>query len=248
MNSFRSTCYSRYVTSGQGTAAGEPDPGQRPWYDHHYWPIFRGWKRDARIIELGCGSGELLAYLGERDFVNAAGIDVSAEQIERAGERGVAAETGDVMDFLRHRRDQYDHVLAVDLIEHFTKDELFVLIPLIHAALRPGGSLFVQTPNGAGLFAPQIIHGDLTHMTILSEESFQQLVRLHGFGAVEFSETGPVPQGVKGRIRHFLWFLFRSVFSFAKRCESGRWQQLWSANMICHCQRKAEAESPESQL
>jgi len=246
MTSFRSACYAHYVSSGQAPNHAGLDETKRRSFDRQYAPFLRDWRVEDRILELGCGAGDFLAYLAERGLKRAEGIDLSPEQIERASGRGLVVACEDARERLARNAECYDAIAAFDFLEHFTRDELFELLPLIHAALRPGGHLLVQTPNGAGIFAAQIALGDLTHMTILTEESFRQLVRLHGFSEPDLAETGPVPTGLKGRMRWLLWRIFRAVFAVGKRLESGRWQRLWSANMVGYCRREEAARGPSA--
>src|SRR5207245_10805832 len=121
------------------------------------------------------------------------GIDISAEQVELARRRGVRADRVDVFDFLRNPDNGFGAILAVDFLEHLTRDELIRLGPLLFRALLPRGRLMVQTANGAGPFPHQVIYGDLTHMTIFTPQSLAQLLRSAGFVALSFYETGPVP-------------------------------------------------------
>jgi SAM-dependent methyltransferase len=246
MTSFRSSCYERYISSGQAPGTGMLDAEKRAWYDYHFGPFLRGWQADEPVLELGCGSGDFLAYLKERGLQHVQGVDISAEQAALARNRGLEVVAEDAFDVLRRNEGRFGAIAAFDFLEHFSRDELFELLPLIRAALRPKGNLLIQTPNGAGIFAPQIMFGDLTHLTILTEDSFCQLARLHGFASIQLAESGPVPKGLKGVARWFLWRLFRGVFAFGKRLESGRWQQLWSANLIAHCQRNEDARGPST--
>src|SRR5436309_248437 len=101
---FRATLYGRYVS----TFKGEPAPVGEPsfaWWDHRYLPLLNDLERSAPVLEIGCGAGGLLAYLERRGFSHAMGIDISAEQIDRAHRRGVKADVADVFDFLE--RDQH---------------------------------------------------------------------------------------------------------------------------------------------
>jgi hypothetical protein len=73
-----------------------------------------------------------------------------------------------------------------DFVEHFHKDELLRLLPLINRALQADGILLLQTPNGERLFSQQVIHADLTHLTIFSPDSLRQLLALTGFDEIRF--------------------------------------------------------------
>ncbi|MDX9982495.1 MAG: class I SAM-dependent methyltransferase, partial [Lentisphaeria bacterium] len=151
MTSFRSACYSHYVSSGQAPEQAGLDETKRRWYDRQYGPFLRDWRAGERILELGCGSGDFLAYLAERGLGPAEGVDLSPEQTGRASGRGLAVACEDARERLARSAGCYDAIVAFDFLEHFTRDELFELLPLIQAALRPGGRLLVQTPNGAGI-------------------------------------------------------------------------------------------------
>lgn len=180
-----------------------------------------------KVLDLGCGGGELLATLsGHRRLGEAAGVDLSPEQIALARERGVDAVVEDAADYLAGRPGRFDLITAVDFLEHLRKDELLRLVRSAHLALRPGGCFFAQTPNGQGLLAGNVIYGDLTHETILNPGSLVQLFRYAGFEEIRVGEVAPV-----GRSRP-LWRLLRGLATLAKRVESGKTQRVWTQNMV----------------
>ena len=229
---FRAALYGRYVSAFKG----EPDLVGEPsfaWWDHKYLPLLDDLERSAPVLEIGCGAGGLLAYLERRGFSHARGIDISAEQIARARQRGVQAECGDAFDFLERNPQGFAAIMAVDVLEHFARDELIRLAPLLHGALQPGGRLVVQTANGAGLFPRQVIYGDLTHMTIFTPESLAQLLRPVGFSDFAFSETGPVPIRLRGKIDVALWAGLKAVANCVRSIETGKRQAVWTENFIC---------------
>src|SRR6266852_8466542 len=97
---FRTALYRGYVS----TFKNAPALGVEPpfvWWDHKYLPLLADMDRDAPILEIGCGGGGLLAYLGRRGFSHAVGIDLSEEQVELARLRGVRAECGEALAYLR---------------------------------------------------------------------------------------------------------------------------------------------------
>ncbi len=181
----------------------------------------------------------MLQFLKDNGFSNASGVDVSPEQTSLATARGLNATVGDVFQHLREAQSSFDAIIALDFVEHFEKAEQIPLFEVIFAALRPGGRLILETPNGEGLFASQVIYGDLTHLTIFSEGSLSQLLRLTGFERMEFYETGPAPKDLKGRVRGILWRIIKLIANCARIIESGETQRLWTKNLIC-CARKPQ--------
>src|SRR6267143_1875627 len=113
---FRAALYGRYVSAfkGEGEAISGGD-ASFAWWDHKYLPLLDDLERSAPVLEIGCGAGGLLAYLGRRGFSHARGIDISAEQVARARERGVTAEIGDAFEFLERNQSGFKAILAVDV-------------------------------------------------------------------------------------------------------------------------------------
>jgi SAM-dependent methyltransferase len=229
---FRSALYQGYVSSFKGTPVLDAE-SSFAWWDHKYLPLLNDLDRASPILELGCGSGGLLAYLKRRGFSHAIGIDVSAEQVELASRRGVRAEVANAFDYLREHRGGFGAIVAVDVLEHFTRDELLRLARLISCALRPGGRMLIQTANGAGLFSRQVVYGDLTHVTILTPESLTQLLRPVGFQDLAFFETGPVPIRLRGKVDVVLWSAIKLIANFVRGIETGKRQAIWTENFIC---------------
>ena len=195
---FREQLYDRYVSAFKGSRDDAADMRWHQWSEYKLVPLLRDLPLDTPILDLGCGAGQMLQLLKDQGFTNASGIDVSAEQVCEAADRGLNAAVGDVFQHLRDSQSNFGAIVALDFVEHFDKSEQFPLFESIYAALRPGGRLIIETPNGEGLFASQVIYGDLTHLTIFSEGSLSQLLRVTGFEKIEFYETGPAHQGFEG--------------------------------------------------
>jgi SAM-dependent methyltransferase len=231
--SFREELYRSYV-SGFRAQRGVPSAH---WWRHKYLTLLADLPRQAPILEIGCGGGELLAFLADHGFTNARGVDISPEQVALARQRGVRAELGNAFDALHGAT--YAAIIAVDVLEHFTRDELLRLAPLLFRGLDPGGRLLIQTANGAGLFPRQVIYGDLTHVTIFTPESLAQLLRPSGFAAISFYETGPIPIGLRGKLNVALWSVIKAAASSIRAIETGKRQTIWTENFICLARRPA---------
>ncbi len=234
---FREHLYDHYVSTFKGPRDEAADLRWYQWSEYKLFPLLRDLPPDAAILDLGCGAGQMLQLLKDKGFRNASGIDVSAEQVRLATERGLNATVRDVFQHLRESQSSLGAVIALDFVEHFNKSEQIPLFELINAALLPGGILILETPNGEGLFASQVIYGDLTHLTIFSEGSLTQLLRLTGFEKIEFYETGPAPKDLKGRVRGFLWRIIKLAANSARIIESGETQRLWTKNLICYSRK-----------
>lgn len=91
-----------------------------------------GLKRFHRLLDYGCGSGNLVAYLHQRGYEGAVGYD------PYGGERGF----GDASIL---QRESFDFVNLQDVIEH-VEDPRPLMVQLADL-LKPGGVLVVGTPS-----------------------------------------------------------------------------------------------------
>jgi SAM-dependent methyltransferase len=241
MSDYRTTVYNRYVTTARGEERYEQNERAidsfMAWCKYKYLPLLEGLRPDDPVLELGCGPGYILRFLKKEGFVNVEGIDISEEQLEIAIGQGLNPKLRDVFEYLPTVENSYNAMIAVDFVEHFTKDELMRLVPLIFKSLKKGGIFIVQTPNGEGLFPNEVLFGDLTHSTILTPRSLQQLLAISGFTEFRFEEANPTPKNFVGIIRVILWKGIKFIANTVRKIESGKSQKIWSENMLCRCQK-----------
>ena len=115
---------------------------------HGHFGRFFPSDKDARILDLGCGHGTMLHTLKTLGYRNLQGVDCSEEQIEQARKVHPHVVQADALDYLKAHPGEFDVVIAVDLVEHFNRDEALLLLELCHHALAPGGRVLLQLPNG----------------------------------------------------------------------------------------------------
>jgi 2-polyprenyl-3-methyl-5-hydroxy-6-metoxy-1,4-benzoquinol methylase len=197
--------------------------------------------KSAAIFELGCGCGSFLHYLQKEGYRGAEGIDQDPEHIKTASTLGVrGASAGDALEHLGRNAGRYDCVVAIDVIEHFTKDELFGILDTIRGALKPGGLFIWRAPNADGPFAGRIRYGDLTHELAFTKDSAWQLMRAAGFGNVAVLPEEPVATGARSLLRVLLWGLFKPLAKLYLFAESYAHQgALLTPNLIVCAHKEA---------
>lgn len=234
----REVLYGAYRSSFKAVNLAAPKSltqAQTAAFDRFCMPLLAGIPKTASILDLGCGDGSLLAYLQKIGFTHAQGVDCSAEQVAAACARGVIAKQGDLFEALASAQGHYDVIFAFDVIEHMTKGELATLGGQLRLALRPGGLLVLQTPNGDGVGSGHVVYGDLTHETIFNDSSLAQYLRAFGFTDIRFHETGPVPHSLFGMTRWVAWKAIRAIAQGLSLVQTGRCPRILTAVLIANC-------------
>lgn len=203
-----SDLYSRY-TSTSALASGYAEEDALAWtkgYFRAHYARHLPANKDAAILEVGCGYGGNLAALAEMGYRQCYGIDLSAEQVAHAksalGLSNVAQ--ANALDWLNDKTAVFDCILVIDVLEHLGLDELLELGRRIRQALKPGGSVIVQVPNGTTLINPYL-YGDLTHVRAFTPQSLRQFFLLVGLTPEGYFEVPPHVHGLRSIIRRVLW-------------------------------------------
>lgn len=99
----------------------------------------------SRVLDVGCGDGELLAYLQEHRGVNGRGMELSMQGVQKAVARGLAVIQGDAdADLADYPDDAFDYVILSKTLQA-TRNPRAV----VEQMLRIGRHAIVSFPNFA---------------------------------------------------------------------------------------------------
>jgi len=106
--------------------------------------IIASWiKPGSKVLDLGCGEGELLSFLKKEKRVGGTGIETSEAKITKCIEKGVQVLQGDITEEIQDYPDNsFDYVILSQTLQQVLKPDL-----LIKELLRVGNKIIVSFPN-----------------------------------------------------------------------------------------------------
>ena len=123
--------------------------------DRHWWFVGRravirrllrliALRKDARILEAGCGTGGNLYLLGEHGEVAAFEPNDLARAFAQKKAPGVAIQSATLPHQVDGIAGPFDLVVALDVLEHIDDDQ--GAFDALLALVKPGGSLLITVP------------------------------------------------------------------------------------------------------
>jgi 2-polyprenyl-3-methyl-5-hydroxy-6-metoxy-1,4-benzoquinol methylase len=192
-----------------------------------------------RILEVGCGTGGLVAALTEKGH-DVLGTDISPAAIGhgRAKHAEVRLEVSPAEE-LNYDNASFDAVLSFDLLEHVV--HVGRHLDEVRRVLKPGGHYLFQTPNKWSnilfeLLRTRSFGWRRYHPSLHTPGQLRRRLRRHGF-SVEFVRMNPINEFTLKKIRRLvgpMGGLFRHVdfrrlplylqtnlYVVARKCDTG---------------------------
>ena len=97
----------------------------------------------TKVLDLGCGEGELLEWLAANKGVEGRGVEISGAKVQRAIARGVSVFQGDIDEGLADYPDQaFDYVILSQTLQETRRPR-----KVLQEMLRVGRRVIVAFPN-----------------------------------------------------------------------------------------------------
>ena len=191
---------------------------------------------DGVILDVGCHSGWLLGYLQQAGYSNLEGVEPTSF-LANVTRRRLNIKVHEMfLQELQDRDNHFDAVIATDVIEHVNPEDQESFLSAIQRVLKPGGYVFIKTPNvnftklkadiSSKLpeFAKQriLMHRDLwdakEHVVLWDESTLRRMFEKMGFKIVRTF----VPLPVQTRKSPLLASLGRQFLYTASQVFAGR--------------------------
>ena len=99
----------------------------------------------SRVLDVGCGDGELMAVLQAEKQVDVRGMEIDPEEVEKCVARGLSAVQGDAdRDLVNYPDDAFDYTILSQTLQTAERPDL-----MLDQLLRIGRKAFVSFPNFA---------------------------------------------------------------------------------------------------
>jgi len=177
--------YQKFLSSGFAELNANSERHMVAMYRHNY-KKFLPENKQARILEIGCGMGNFLLFLGEEGYENFLGVDIAPEAIRYCLDKGISKVKfiKDLMEFLS-TAPQFDLIVLNDVIEHLPKNEIVDIFCKISEKLTANGQVIIKTGNMSSMVGLRIRYNDFTHTAGFTEYSLKQTLFFAGFKRTE---------------------------------------------------------------
>jgi len=151
-----------------------------------------------KLIDVGCGTGKLVKFFNDNHF-KAFGCDMYDDALKYArkiNKKNTILKASAIK--LPYNKNSFEIVTSISVIEHLTPREAKKFIQETKRILKPGGFLFLVTPNYATPF--RILQGkkwfgysDPTHINFYTPNKLSKVLKKNGF--INIQTTFPVRYG-----------------------------------------------------
>jgi 2-polyprenyl-3-methyl-5-hydroxy-6-metoxy-1,4-benzoquinol methylase len=176
--------------------------------------------RESKVLEVGYGAGAFLGWARSQG-ASVAGVEIDPSAIKAAETAGLVLLPPDFERVAADHAAQYDLIAAFDVWEHFSMAEIMARTRAADTMLKPGGHLLLRFPNGQSPFGLGPQNADATHVTALSREKMEHVIRGMRFAVVRYGGAyrapGPslahrIVRGLRGALRSAISAPMRYAF------------------------------------
>lgn len=172
--------------------------------------------RAARILDIGCGHGGMLAAFRRAGYENVEGVEIDEESVQFCRDNGLKVSSIDMLSDEASRLGQFDLIIMNHVLEHFPKARIIDLLKKVRPLLKPGAAFYVGVPNAQANTGAYWAYEDFTHSTLFTSGSLFYVAKMAGYNNIQFLDIDSTA-GVRPQIafcRSLLLKLYRANYNF----------------------------------
>lgn len=179
-----------------------------------------------RMLDVGCALGDSLTEAKKLGWKKLYGVELSKYAADKARKRGIDVKLGTLKD-AKFPPNYFDVVTLQDVIEH-VKDPC-VEIAEVYRILKPGGIIFIVTPDIDGFWAKLLKkwwyhYKPGEHILYFSQKTIRKVLKDMGFTNIETRRTYHVMsfEYIINRLRFYSSWFFEALLKLIKKTSFGK--------------------------
>lgn len=153
--------------------------------------------KGQRLLDIGCGNGDFLVHAQEAGWL-VCGLEPDPKAAATTRQRGLEVLVGTV-DLLASESSCFDAITLSHVIEHVHEPRQ--LLQAVYRLLKPGGIVYIETPNiqshGAQLFGKNWRGLETPrHLVLFNPTSLKDMLFVTGFDDIRLKRRTTVRQGM----------------------------------------------------
>lgn len=203
----------------------------------------------GRILDYGCGSGDLIDFLSKNSNAELVGYDPSKSQVDLAKKRLSSLKKASFANAEGEISGKFDLIFSLHVIEHVPDDQLDSYFRSLISRLSPEGKLVIATPNGMNPFAyAYFMSTDKTHVRMHSVFTISELLQPFGFEIQGMHRETPQAYDFKSTAKTIVWWIISLllkpvIYSTALGIRGLRFPLMVAPSFFCVIGRKGTATS-----
>lgn len=152
---------------------------------------FESFRKTGKLLDIGCGFGFFLETAKQKNW-DVTGIEITDDAVKACTLKGLRMHHG-TLEIAHFQDEMFDVIVMIETIEHIT--EIDNLIREIYRILRPGGLVYLSTPNFNAINRYRlkdqydVIQYPL-HLSYFTPKTLTRFFEMNGFKTERITSTG----------------------------------------------------------
>lgn len=193
-----------------------------------YLPI----SKEARIVDVPCGDGNILSFLQALGYTNVEGWDLDEGRIEVARELGLSASVKDAFATMQDMEpESVECIFSVDFFEHVDKGMAFDLLRLFKRVMTPSGQIIIRTPVTDSIYGSLHLNNDFTHRWAVNSGVWAAIAGANDLQCVDIVDERPRGTSMPALIKRVAFEIGRIPTLLQRRIMRGPLPRVWTPSV-----------------